>query len=1002
MVGKISESENSESGSARVVFAARLQALFEAAGNPTLARVRRAAAERRSSVQAKNHTAVEIPAQRISEWRRGDRLPKTFDSVEFVILALRDLALATSDSVPSELTHMPTWQKLWEHAHADKDTPRPTRGRDENQARPVLTSTLHRDITHFVGRDAELQRILASTKRGRVVSIHAINGMPGIGKTALAIRAAHRLGKEFPHGRFVAELHAHTLGQPPATPFDVLARLLADLGIDPRYVPPSLEGRRDLWLDRVNGKRILLILDDAADIAQVEPLLPAGEGCLTLITSRRRLDLDGAVPLPLDVLDPDSAAQLFIDLAHRDSADDRAAVEEIVALCGYLPLAIVILAGRLAHRPAWTISGLAAEFTAATDRLAELGTEQRAVRAAFELSYRDLPPERARFFRNLGLHPGLDTDAHAAAALTGIAVDTARAELDALYTDNLIDETTPGRFRLHDLLRSYARTLADNDTDSNGNERALDQLLDYYQASAASADRLLGPRTRPVADCLAAVSPRVEVQEFSDQACALTWMRAERANLLACLDHVTDRQPSRLVELSGSLAGLLERDGPWPLAVDIYHRAALAAGSLADRLGQANALISLGYMRRFNGDRFEATDAHQQALALYEELGNRLGEANALHHLGVMRRDRGEFGPGTDLLQQSLIIYREIGNRLGEASVLHTIGATQVVSGELGAATDTLQQSLVICREIGSRTGEANTLAALGVLRQKTGEYGAATDVLQQSLIIYHEVGNPVGEANALTRLGGVYRLIGELESATDVLQQSLIIYRELGSHNGEADGLFNLGIVHQLCGEYESATDALQQSLIMYRKLGSRDGEGNALIGLGVVRHLCGDYELATDLLQQSLNVCRELGNRLGEADALNYLGVMRQQCGEYELATDLLQQSLIIYHEVGSLAGEADALNGVALVLLSSGEPTEALAVFTEALAMARTVGSQENQARALDGTGRCHAALGDIPAAVSDLRAAVEIYRHMGSPEADTTAAYLAELESRSLQD
>lgn len=303
--------------------------------------------------------------------------------------------------------------------------------------------------------------------------------MARVGKTVLAVRAAHTLKAGFPDGQYFVSLHAHTPGQAPADPFEVLAGLLGDLGVDPHSIPDTLSGRCDLWRDRLAGKRILLVLDDARDHAQIEPLLPGGHECLTLVTSRRRLvALDGALPSALEVLEPEPAGALFITLAGREvgSNADRVAVADIVRRCGYLPLAIVLLAGRLAHHPAWSIAELAGEFAAA-DRLAALEAGDRVVRAAFTLSYRDLTSRQQLLFRRAGLHPGRALEAAAAAALADIPVKVAQEELEALYVDHLLEETLQGRYRLHDLLRDYVRALVTGDPVVD-NGQAVDRLLD--------------------------------------------------------------------------------------------------------------------------------------------------------------------------------------------------------------------------------------------------------------------------------------------------------------------------------------------------------------------------------------------------------------------------------------------------------------------------------------------------------------------------------------------
>ncbi len=324
--------------------------------------------------------------------------------------------------------------------------------------------TLPVDTAAFTGRGEELRGIIAAVtaaaQAGRVVAIHAIDGMPGVGKTALAVHVAHRVAGRFPDRQLFLDLHAHTAGQPPTTPQAALAHLLTADGVDARYLPEGLDERAALWRDRMARKRVLLVLDNAASSGQVVPLLPGSAGCLVLVTSRRYLgDLPSAVPVLLDILPPEEALRMFLRLAPRAAAEP-ARVAELVGLCGHLPLAIALLASLFSNRRSWTLGQLIEE-TKAT--LLTVAAENRTVAAAFDLSYQYLPAERQRFFRHLGLHPGVDIDAYAAAALTGLSLDQASGHLDALYRDRLLDEPVYRRYRMHDLIRDYARALAATD-----------------------------------------------------------------------------------------------------------------------------------------------------------------------------------------------------------------------------------------------------------------------------------------------------------------------------------------------------------------------------------------------------------------------------------------------------------------------------------------------------------------------------------------------------------
>ena len=363
--------------------------------------------------------------------------------------------------------------------------------------------TLPRDVASFTGRAAgtgPADQPPRAGRRGRGERArdrwHGRGGQDGPGRAR-----RHQLAPGFPDGQVFLRLDAHTPGRQPVKPVDALASLLQTAGVDTRQVPPGLEARATLWRHWVAGKRLLLLLDDAVDSEQVRPLLPGTAGCLVLITDRRNLTaLEDAHAIGLDVLSGPDAARLLIRLADRPGLDPAdPAVAEIVRLAGYLPLAVGMLARRLHHSPAWSPADLAADLAQARDRLEKLQSERMSVAAAFDLSYQDLTQRQQRFFRRLGLHPGADTDAWAAAALDDIGLAAARRQLQALYDQNMIGEATRGQYRFHDLIRERARALADQDPAAE-RAAALGRLLGYYQAAAARAESRLARQTRPQPD----------------------------------------------------------------------------------------------------------------------------------------------------------------------------------------------------------------------------------------------------------------------------------------------------------------------------------------------------------------------------------------------------------------------------------------------------------------------------------------------------------------------
>jgi hypothetical protein len=351
------------------------------------------------------------------------------------------------------------------------------------------------DVAVLAGRDKEIQTILdgadnvdSADGRMTVLSIHAIDGMPGVGKSALAVHVAHRLAGRFPDGPVFIDLHGHSARRGPAEPAEVLAALLTADGVDPNRLPGDLDGRSTLWRERLAGRRVLLVLDNAASTAQVQPLLPAAPGCMAIVTSRRFLgDLPAAVTtLPLDALSADDAARMFLRLVPR-AGSEPVAVADVVAACGHLPLAISLVARLLERHRAWSVADLLAETRS---RLVHLATEDLTVAAAFDLSYRHLPPPLQRMLSLLGLHPGTEFEPHAAAALAGTGVEQASAWLQALHADNLLTEIGYHRYAMHDLLHQYARDLAATEPASE-RHAAQARLFDYYQAATAISQSAL-------------------------------------------------------------------------------------------------------------------------------------------------------------------------------------------------------------------------------------------------------------------------------------------------------------------------------------------------------------------------------------------------------------------------------------------------------------------------------------------------------------------------------
>jgi tetratricopeptide (TPR) repeat protein len=805
-----------------------------------------------------------------------------------------------------------------------------------------LRYSLPPDTPAFTGRDEELGRITAAVAdaagAGGMVAIHAIGGMPGIGKTALAVHAAHRLRHRFPDRQLFIDLHAHTPGLEPLAPAAVLAGLLTATGVEARDLPGDLEARAGLWRDRMAGQRALLVLDNAASSAQVTPLLPGGGDCLVLITSRRHLgDLPGAaLPLLLPILPPGTAQEMFLRLAPRAAAGPAGAVTELVRLAGHLPLAISLLARVYTRHPSWTLADLAAETKGS---MLTLTAEKDSVAAAFEVSYRYLAVGQQRFLRRLSLHPGSTVDVWAASALAATGIQEATGQLNALQGEGLLTETGYRRYGMHDLIRRYAR---DRATSGTADSRALTRLLDYYQRTAALAEARLArqTRTRPAP----AASPAT-VPDLPDSTRALAWARAERANLLACLDHVTrTAQHARVVDLTAGLASLLRHDGPWTDAITRHTTAAQAAQHLGDRLGQADALNDLGEVRQLTGDYPGAAQVLEEALGIYRDLGDRLGQASALHNLGVMRRMTTEYLGAAQAQEEARGIYGDLGDRLGQGSALNELGAVRWMTGDYPGAAQVLEEALGIARNLGDRLGQASALNNLGAVRWLTGDYPGAAQAQEEALGTYQDLGDRRGQANSLNHLGTVRRMTGDYQAAAQAHQEALGIYRDLGDRHGQATALNSLGAALRLIGDFPGAAQVLEEALGIARYLGDRLGQSIALNNLGIVRRLTGDYPGAAQAHEEALGTYRDLGDRGGEVEVLNDLGALHLVRSDLDCAGAFHQQALELAREIGSSWDEAHALAGLARCAWAADNRTEAEAGLRQALAIFQQSGAAE----------------------------------------------------------
>jgi len=735
------------------------------------------------------------------------------------------------------------------------------------------------DVPGFTGRAEQLARLDAllpdgtGTSPGTVV-ITAIAGTAGVGKTALAVHWAHQVRERFPDGHLYVNLHGYAPGSP-LGPLAALAQMLGALGVAADGVPLQLDQAAGLYRSLLAGKRVLVVLDDARSAAQVRPLLPGSPGCLVLITSRDRLDglvaSHGADRLALDVLTPAEAVSLLgrIMGAPRVAAEPRAA-GDLAQVCGFLPLAVRIAAANLAGQPAEPIAGYVARLRRG-DRLAELavdGDAHAAVGAAFDASYTTLDPDAQRMFRLLGLVPGPEVTAPAAAALARVSPDRARRLLERLSAAHLVEPRAAGRFGFHDLLRRYAHRRALHDDGTRRRKEARRRLLSWYLHTADAAVGLLYPGRLHLP--IPSPTPRQLVGRFDEPAGALAWLRAERANLVAAVSDAAEQgHPQVAWLLADTMRGYFWHHRHMTDWLTVAQAGLAAAAGTDDLRAQAAGHRSLAMALSCLGDYAQAADHHGSALELARRAGWADAEAASLAGLGLTYRDWGRLREAAGHLTQALARYRQTGSKLGEAVTLVNLAG---VTRELGwpqRAAGHAGEALAVSREIGSQGGEIAALSTLGETDRDLGRLDDARRHLSQSLALTRELGDRYGEAHALCVLAMVHRDAGRHTKALEAARAGLALTRELREPRTQAEALTTLGSIHLRRGRPQQAIGRYRQAFDLSRQSDTRYPETGALLGLAAAHHELGRYSLAAEYAQQALAVARKAGYRVLEGQA-------------------------------------------------------------------------------------------------------------------------------------
>jgi tetratricopeptide (TPR) repeat protein len=607
------------------------------------------------------------------------------------------------------------------------------------------------------------------------------------------------------------------------------------------------------------------------------------------------------------VLNATEATELFARIIGPQRTSDARARADVVRLCGYMPLAIQVVASRLSHHPAWTVADLSSRLANTQSRLREIRGDELEVASSFELSYRYLSSEQRRAFRQIGCHAGLDFSLHAAAAASNATVPQTERVLDALLDCHLLEEPDSGRFRCHDLIRDYATELALREDTADERQLCAHRLLDYYLHQAGMADRILYPHRRRLAAETTFVP--AEVPEIADQHAAHTWMAAERLNLLSAVQYAAKQGFSSHTRLLPHvISQFLEAGGYWQETA-VAHGCALEAWRAArDRHGEAQAHADLCVSRVRAGHFSDALEHGNTSVETFRSVSDQEGEAEALDRLGLVLWQGARFREALARFGESLAIHGATGNRYGQAEVLGHLGIGHWHVGDYSEAIASFQRALALYRELADRRGEAKALNNIGDVEQRMGAHDDALAHYQQALPIAHDIGGRQPEAILLNNIGTACQHIGRYAEALDHLRKALGIYRDIGDRRCEADALNNIGTTYRRMQHNDESLIHHQKALDIARSIGEDFVAAHALRSLGDTSCEMGRGEVALGHHRQALDLSRRIGDPYEEASCLHGMGNALRLTRDEAAARECWHQALTLFERIG--VPEADTV--------------------------------------------------------------------------------------------
>lgn len=772
---------------------------------------------------------------------------------------------------------------------------------DRNERQAVVSApvpdTLPPETRDFTGRRAELEMLAAAEEDN---AVQLISGMPGIGKTALALHSARALRDRYPDGQLFVSLGAHDPRNPPADSAAALHSLLRMLGLAAGRIPHGLAERAALWRAELARRKMIVVLDDAATAEQIRPLLPTAGETQVLITSRSTLDeLNVSLVINLGVLAAEDVLELFARIAGPAATDSTGQLTEAIRLCGGLPLAIQLTARWL--RDGWLSARNDLTMELPDERGLEAGADApvREVMAAFELSYRALPPPSRRFFRRLGLHPSTDITDYAAAALAAISLAEAHAGLAALVERHLLEDRGSS-YRFHDLIRQFAAACALREEPEPDRRQAFDRLASYYLHTAGRADRLLyrhSPANPAPASNLAVLVPDVETRQR-----ALAWMELEwRGVLHAATRAAGHERKQQSASLAGMLAGFMEAAGHWKEAESAHAVALQACRDLGDQRGIARASLDLSRILGRTGHHHDGLRHAQRATAIWRSLGDDGGLAAALDQTGTLHRLSARYREALAYHQEASGLYRAGGDLSGVASTLNHAAITCYFLGRYPAAMEHLTAALDLYRQTGDKRGEAKTLNNLGNLWRYQGYHRDALTAYQSALEIFQVIGGEQNQAILHENIGCIEHYRGNHQEALAAYRRALTISRRIGNLPGEAGTLNEMGVTFNAIEEHDDALTHHQRAALIAEQLGNSYERVIALRGIGDSHRGKGLHDQAAQYYQQALLLSREISEPFQEGKVLDAMAESALQTRGAAAARIYWHQALDVYQQLG-----------------------------------------------------------------------------------------------------